>query len=217
MTQQINLFNPIFLKQEKYFSALAMAQAMGLVLLACLALAGYTAYRAMNESRQATTLGAQLKIEQAQLDKLVKESVAPQKNKALEEDIRSAEEDVRAMRQVSDVLGRGDVGNTLGFSEYFRALSRQTTAGVWLTGLTIQSGGNDITLVGRALRPELVPGYVARLRNESVMKGKSFAALEIRLPEATRTASAGKTPVPDSNFIEFSLQSSSQTSPERPR
>ena len=33
MAQQINLFNPIFLKQKRYFSATAMAQAGGLIVL----------------------------------------------------------------------------------------------------------------------------------------------------------------------------------------
>ena len=38
MAQQINLFNPIFLKQKRYFSATAMAQAVGLIVIGVLAI-----------------------------------------------------------------------------------------------------------------------------------------------------------------------------------
>ena len=31
MSQQINLFNPIFMKQKKYFSVTTMLQALGLI------------------------------------------------------------------------------------------------------------------------------------------------------------------------------------------
>ncbi len=45
MSQQINLFNPIFLKQKKHFSAATMAQALGLILLGCVILSAYVSYR----------------------------------------------------------------------------------------------------------------------------------------------------------------------------
>ena len=40
MSQQINLYNPLFLKREKYFSARTMLQALGVI---ALALAGLNA------------------------------------------------------------------------------------------------------------------------------------------------------------------------------
>ncbi|HXF46845.1 MAG TPA: hypothetical protein VNK91_12085, partial [Burkholderiaceae bacterium] len=43
MSQQINLFNPMFLRQKRHFSALAMAQALVLVLLGALAMYAYQA------------------------------------------------------------------------------------------------------------------------------------------------------------------------------
>ena len=41
MSQQINLFNPIFMKQRKYFSLLAMLQALGLIVAGALLFYGY--------------------------------------------------------------------------------------------------------------------------------------------------------------------------------
>ena len=47
MSQQINLYNPLFLKQEKHFSARTMAQALGIIALALAALYGYAAAETM--------------------------------------------------------------------------------------------------------------------------------------------------------------------------
>jgi Tfp pilus assembly protein PilN len=215
VTQQINLFNPVFLKQEKYFSAATMAQGLGLIIVACIGLGAYATYRAVNVEREAGMIAAQLKNEKAQLDKLSKDTKPPQKSKAVKEELDRAEQELAALRQVSDVLGRGEVGNTLGYSEYLRAFARQIVDGVWLTGFNIQGAGSEITLQGRALQAELIPVYIGQLRREPVMKGKSFAALEINLPEATAPAKGGTTAQRDSrvaarpvNFVEFNLHSS---------
>ena len=45
MSQQINLYNPLLLKQKKIFSAKTMAQAMGLIFLGLIAVYGYAYYQ----------------------------------------------------------------------------------------------------------------------------------------------------------------------------
>jgi Tfp pilus assembly protein PilN len=226
VSQQINLFNPIFLKQEKYFSATTMAQALGLILVASVILAGYASYRLVAASREASSLSAQLAADQARLAKLSRETAAPNKDKALEDTIKLTEDEIKALRQVADVLGRGEMGNTQGYSEYFRAFARQIGGGVWLTGFHIQGAGNEIALQGRALQPDLVPAYIGRLKSEPVMQGKSFANLEINIPEAERApkGSAAATNRPaqamaPAGYVEFVLQSSRiiQTEQEKGR
>ena len=107
----------------------------------------------------------------------------------------------------------GGLGDTKGYSEYMRAFARQSVNGLWLTGFTMQGAGAEIELRGRTLQPELVPAYLGRLRDEAVMKGKSFATLAMGLPEKLETAqgegrasaaeAAEKAP-----YIEFTLRSS---------
>src|SRR4051812_33188494 len=41
MSQQINLYSPLFRKQKKLFTALAMVQALGIVVIALVGLYGY--------------------------------------------------------------------------------------------------------------------------------------------------------------------------------
>ena len=62
MSQQINLFNPIFLKQEKHFSALTMAQGLGAIFLAAILFTAYTAYQLSSLQAEQKSVTAQLQL-----------------------------------------------------------------------------------------------------------------------------------------------------------
>ena len=217
MSQQINLFNPIFRQQKKYFSAATMAQALGLILGGALLVAAYANYQSANLRRQAAAAATQLAQTQEQLAKVNAQYAVPQKSKSLEDEIRRKEAEVKGMQQVFDTLQKGEFGNTNGYSEYLRSFSRQIADGIWLTGFSIYGAGNEIGLQGRTLRPELVPAYINRLKNEPVMQGKSFAALEMRTPpeQPDRGDPPGDKPRSLPPYLEFSLQSSGIVSEQK--
>lgn len=211
MSQQINLFNPIFLKQKKYFSAVTMAQALGLILLGSAALAGYARYQLAALSKEAEATAAQLTMVQSQLHKINAMVASRQKTKSLEDDVKKMEAELQALDQVSEILKKGDFGNTHGYAEYMRAFSRQIVNGVWLTGFTIHGAGTEIGIQGRALQADLVPSYISHLKREPVLQGKSFATLEMQAADANRAGHGDggtimKTAAPA--YIEFRLQSS---------
>jgi hypothetical protein len=56
VSQQINLFNPIFLKQKKIFTALPMAEALGIIVAGALLLNWYAA-RSVSELEQEAAAG----------------------------------------------------------------------------------------------------------------------------------------------------------------
>jgi len=209
VSQQINLFNPIFLKQKKYFSAVTMAQALGLILLGSVLITGYMMYQANKLKNEAAATQARLAATQAQLAQITAAGQMRKKDKALEEQVGKAEAEINAMQNVFITMRKGDFGNTAGYSEYFRAFSRQIIPGLWLTGLTIQGAGNEIEINGRTTRPELVPEYLSRLKREKSMQGKSFASLEIQLPKAEQASGAqtATKPAVPGNYVEFSLRS----------
>jgi hypothetical protein len=214
VSQQINLFNPIFLKQKKYFSALTMVQGLGMILAGALALSVFANFQLTNLEKDAAASSQQLKTTQAQLATVTASMVQRTKSKALEEQIRKAEADVASLQAVFDILNKGEVGNTKGYSEYMRAFARQIGDGLWLTGFNIGGSGNDIGIQGRALRPELVPAYINRLKHEQVMQGKSFATLEMQVP-AEKSDATGKSVQSSPGYIEFNLRSS-ETSRDQP-
>jgi hypothetical protein len=138
-----------------------------------------------------------------------------QKSAALDAEVAQAEAELKSLHNVESVLQGGSLGNTAGYAEYFRALSRQNVSGLWLTGVHIVGAGNDIGVRGRALQPTLIPNYIARMTAERVMHGKTFASLDISRPEtqaalapaAGAAASAVAQVAAPSPYVEFNLQS----------
>ncbi|MBC7500960.1 MAG: MSHA biogenesis protein MshI [Herminiimonas sp.] len=217
MSQQVNLFNPVFLKQKKLFSAVAMLQALCLILVGSLLLGAFARYQLTDLTAQAATTSKRLTQAKADLAQSAAQSAlndkaTNDKSQAIASDIRKKETELASLRYVFGVLDKGDFGNTQGYAKYFRVFSRQSVEGVWLTGFTLVGAGNDISIQGRALQPEMVPAYIGRLTREPLMHGKSFAKLDVRLPagetglpRAAGTAGPGRA-LP--SFVEFNLQSS---------
>lgn len=209
MSQQINLFNPIFRQQKKYLSARTIAQALGLILLGTTLLAGYVSYRSIRLQADAESVAAQLKAAQDRLTQTTRVFPPRQKSAALEQEISRVEADMQSLQKVVAILDEGELGNTDGYADYFRAFARQIVDGVWLTGLTLQGAGTEIALQGRALRPEAIPLYINRLKSERLLQGKSFSNLEMKMPQSSAVGSGVATASQPANsrFIEFTLQS----------
>ena len=211
MSQQINLFNPIFLKQKKIFTALPMAEALGIIVAGALLLNWYAA-RNVSELEQEAAAGKAMLAKREQRLTAARTQFAPRaKDPALAAQVTAAEAELKALHDVSSVLQGGALGNTAGYAEYFRAFSRQNVSGLWLTGVSINGAGNDIGVQGRAMQATLIPNYIARLTGERVMHGKTFASLDIGRPEAAASAASTSAPAPAAApFVEFSLQSTVQ-------
>lgn len=207
MSQQINLFNPIFLKQEKHFSAVTMVQALGLILVLGILVSAYAAYRLSGLQSEANFTAAQFQLTQNQLAKVTAEYGPKPKDPVLEAKVRYAESEAQALQRVSEILSKGEFGNTDGYANYLSAFARQIIDGVWLTGFGIQGAGNDISLQGSALRPELVPVYLSRLKSEPVLQGTSFATLEMTLPNTVPGAADRTDKQRLATYINFNLHS----------
>ncbi len=215
MSQQINLFNPVFLKQKKLFSAIALFQVLGLILLGAVLMAVYATFQATELKKNAAIVSVQLHTAEALVARVRVDAVAPVKNKALEDELVRAENEIVTKQKIAQILQKSDFGNTKGYSMFLVAFARQIPTGLWLTGFDIDGGGTAISLQGRTLKPELVPAYVNKLKREGVMQGISFSNLEMQLPQIAGNDTQGKaeamkhpaepeTPL----YIEFDLRSS---------
>ncbi|SEN91393.1 hypothetical protein SAMN05428959_103743 [Duganella sp. CF517] len=184
MSQQINLFNPIFLKQKKVFTALPMAEALGVIVAGALLLTWYAGERVAALEQSAASGKTLLADRERRLVEANKQFAPRQKSATIATEVAQAEAELRSLQQVEAVLRDGTLGNAAGYAEYFRAFARQNVSGLWLTGVSIVGAGNDIGVQGRAMQPTLIPAYIARLKSEPIMHGKSFASLDISRPEA---------------------------------
>jgi hypothetical protein len=188
MSQQINLYNPIFLKQEKHFSARTMVQALALIAVGLSAFYAYALVQTRTAERLAREYGDQVARQRDQLVQLGPKLSPEGRSKALESEAARLEAEVKTRRTTLSAISTGELGNTTGFSEFLGAFSRQAIPGIWLTGLDIADSGNDLQVQGRALRPELVPTYLKALNSEPMMRGRRVTQMKLA---AKSTAASG--------------------------
>lgn len=206
MSQQINLFNPVFLQQEKQFSALAMAQGLGAILLAVIAFTSYSAYQAGRTGREAQAAAARLKATQEKLVAMVEKTRPRPADKAVEEAITQVTARLAASQQILGFVQRGQLNNDESYAAVMRALAKRAMPGVWLTGLTLGDGGHELEIMGRALAPELLPAYIRSLGQESALAGKSLGSMTLRAPSSP--VPAGNTKAGElTGYVSFSLGS----------
>ncbi|MBI5429728.1 MAG: PilN domain-containing protein [Nitrosomonadales bacterium] len=205
MSQQINLFNPIFLKQRKYLSLVTMLQALGLIVLGSLLFYGYALYQVGQLKKQSEESTRRFNAEQARLARFAAEFSPQQANQLLQDEIRRLEKELAEQTMMVDTLKSGSVGNTTGYSQYMQAFSRQVVQGLWLTGFKVTGDAAQISLSGGVLDPELLPIYIQRLRREQVMQGKSFSALQMQQSKVD-PAKDSKAAVA-ARYVEFTIRS----------
>jgi hypothetical protein len=208
MSQQINLYNPIFLKQRKIFSAVTMVQALALIVLGALAFAGFARYQVGRLEAEVRSSEARAKAEETRLTRLSAEFTGRKKSTELEQELKRSEQELKAREAILALVSSGALGQTQGISAFMRALARQNIDGLWLTGFSV--AGKEVAIRGRALRPELLPEYLHRLGREDTMQGRQFSTLLMQEPETAANGTAGakvqgQTPAMP-RFIEFSLQ-----------
>jgi hypothetical protein len=203
MSQQINLFNPIFLKQKKYFSLVTMLQALGLILLGSLFFYGYALYQVNQLKAQSEESTRRFNAEQARLARYAAEYSPQLAMQALQAEVQSLEVDLAEQTRMVETLRSGSIGNTTGYSQYMRAFSRQVVNGLWLTGFKVTGDATQISLSGGVLEPELLPQYIRRLGREQSMRGKSFATLMMQQPKVD----PGKDKQPAVRYVEFTMHS----------
>jgi Tfp pilus assembly protein PilN len=190
MSQQINLFNPLFRKKGFSFtSATAMLYGVGIVIAVMAMSVGYAEYDLRATQTAARSVDADYKVAVAQRDKLTTELAQQKPNIRLEKELSDLDAILWSRQEIVDTLKGGAVGNTRGFSDYMLAFSRQSVSGLWLTGFDIALAGNELAIQGRTLSADLVARYLARLNQEKALSGRQFGMMRInRQTEASAAA-----------------------------
>ncbi len=151
MSQQINLFNPVFTRQGKYFSTVMMVQGLGMLALVSALGCGFLYY----QTEQAQ---ARFEIAKQQHDKLQKMGGDQLGSKA---QLQAELNRLQAENKQQGAL----------FSTYLRAFARQAMDGVWLTSIKLTSSPPGLEVSSNALYPELVTHYIEQLGREPMFQG----------------------------------------------
>jgi len=178
MSQQINLFDPGLRTRRSPLSAATMAAAVAVLIAGMLgfhqferrSLAQAEALRDKADTR-VTELRAQLAAAGSQSRR--------DADKMLGDEIARVDARVKGWQDLLDRLRGAGIGNTEGHAGFIEALAREHADGVWLTGVAIGGAAGGFSIQGRALRPELLPGYLQLLSREAALRGKRIGDMKI--------------------------------------
>jgi hypothetical protein len=210
VSQQINLYNPIFLKQKKHFSARTMLQSLAAIVAGALAFYAYAVYQTGVLRQSSVQLEVRTKQQREQLVKLGRDYSPQGRSRLLEEELARAEARLKSRQALMERLHTEKLGSTDGFSQYLKALAKQPVAGVWLTGIKV--GGDaqgTLAVQGRALQAHMVPAYLQALSGEPVMRGRAVTELKLSASKAGGAAKAAENKAAESKapsrYVEFSV------------
>jgi len=191
VSQQLNLFNPLFMRQKKYFSSRTMLRGLGVVVAAVAMLHLFQRIQLASLERHFAEAEQQFNTAQQQLAKFAADAKRGP-SKVLVDEASRLDARLKAQEALLEGLDGGGLGNTEGFSRYLAALARQTLPGVWLTGFSANGTDGPLAIRGRLLRPELLPSYIRMLNREEALRGHGFSEVRLSAPEAKAAPAAGK-------------------------
>ena len=198
MTQQVNLYQPIFRKEEKKFSTVAMLQAIGLVAIGVVLMYAYTWWQ-IGALKSELTRVEQNRATAAKRLADASEKFGKTTVSTMDSEIARMEREIVAKQRIQEILQRGVFSNTSGFSGYFVSFARQSIPGVWLTGFDITGSADQMMLAGRSTNPELVPRYMQKLSKEKTLSGIVFNVFQMNRPAPDAKDA-------NSNYIEFQIR-----------
>jgi Tfp pilus assembly protein PilN len=185
MAQQINLHSPILLAPKRYFSALAMAQALAAFALGLAGLCAWTLYSTQTLRRDLLSASAANDVERQRLASALAQRPAATADSAVLQEV-ALEEKLLAQRvQLRDGLTRGLVREGHGHSAWLRLLAQTVPGAVWLT--EVRLGDKGVQISGQTRQPEALRPWLQTLSGHELAGGHAFAALQVE----RSTAAAG--------------------------
>ncbi len=175
--QQINLYQPLFRKQEKIFSARTMLQAGVIVIAGMILLLLFEVWQTQNLKQQVVKLQQQRDTNAAQVIKLSEQFPERKKDPALERDVARERKRIESRKAVMATLQQRTLGNLDGFASHLEGLARQRLSQLWLTRITIEQGGLALAIRGSTYQQEQLPQYLQQLSREQAFSGTEFKHL----------------------------------------
>jgi hypothetical protein len=165
MQQQINLYLPEFRQKKEALDFSNMVKLLGVLLGLMLLNFAYDSVDTWLLSNRLETLQATLAEETRKTEELDELLARRSENNELSNRLETAETRLESSRQIRNFLGQTKLGNTAGFSEYFKDLSRAALQGMSITEFRFSEGGEKVELSGQVVDSALVPRYVNNIES----------------------------------------------------
>ncbi|MDL5034529.1 PilN domain-containing protein [Pelomonas sp. APW6] len=182
MAQQINLLTPILLKPRRHFTAVAMLQALGLILIGSLALAAWIGSRADQRRAEFISRSAAQKSQQEALTRTLAALPGASDLKATEAQIALLKQQQQSQSALLQSLTHGQRPAGERHSDLLALLASSVPATVWLQGLRWQAG--QLELSGGTLDPSALRGWVSRLQTQALLQRVVLAEVKLELVSA---------------------------------
>jgi hypothetical protein len=192
MPQQINLLTPILLAPRRYFSALALLQASGLLLAAGLVAALWLQQRDRSAEARHQALLAQYAAERQTLTVARAALPAPMDAATVQQQLLPLTAGNAERRALLQALGAGG-GGTDGrrHSDLLALVSRSLPEAAWLSELRHAPG--RVELVGGTLDTAVLRPWLTQLAAHPLLAGQQLSAL--RVERLGATAAEANTPL----------------------
>lgn len=177
MHQQINLFQPVFRKQQKVFSATTLAQIAAAVLVLLIAILGHVRWTLAGMGRSAEALQQQHDHIRQQIRSLEAAYQTPD-TEALDSEIEQLMTDIYQRNSLLVQFDQLVIRRRSGFAGQFRALAEQHVPGLWLEGVTV-NGNGQIEIRGISLDAKLVPVYLQKLQKQQDLSATPFETVSM--------------------------------------
>jgi len=177
--QEVNLYTIDFHRGDQPFSFRMTVIAVAIFVVALLLVNGYTTWDMMKNKKSLAATNVEFSQATDRVAEL-KNTRPLSQRVAIQKEIDELVEKYEKRNRLMDVIGGQKMGNGEGFSLFLQALSRQALPGISLTEFNILQGGSYVELVGWTVKPESVPFYLNRLRDEEVFRQVKFGVLTIQ-------------------------------------
>lgn len=179
MRQEINLYTIDFRRgNQPLSSGLVVRATVGFFVLLML-FEAFTAWQLFSGRDQLEQLEAEQQLVAARLETL-KASRPFSERASLVSKVEALRADLRRREELQSLISGQNLGNAIGFSAYMEAMARQASDDVSLTHIRLLNGGDYLELGGWTRRPEAVPLYLHKLRDEYSFQKVKFGVLGIK-------------------------------------
>ncbi|MBF0471028.1 MAG: hypothetical protein HQL48_06595 [Gammaproteobacteria bacterium] len=186
--QQINLYQSVFIKEKKRFSALTIIVISIVSTMVFGAISGLMWWQQQQLDRQLATATERHQKSNDRLAQVILNYPPKPLEKGLREQVQESRKLLLRRKQLTDAISGADRQQSYGFSQQLAALARRDIKQLWLDTILIQNQGSEILLSGATLNADLVPKYLEGLGEEQVFHGVRFENLEISREEELSTA-----------------------------
>ncbi len=172
--QQINLYHPIFRREQKLFSANTMVRAWAALLMLALLVFGFDAWQTHDLGEALRNSTATLKAARARLDSAYSIfGVGRAQNEVTA--LKRREQTLSHLSQFLRESRRAQVGP----APVLLAVSASVVPGLWVTRFSLERKAKALILKGHSVHPSLVPVFLHRLVSQATLAGYRFHGLSV--------------------------------------